>query len=188
MDAARARDKLVHQLRLAYSGELAAAKAYSGHWRSLRKSDPAREPIYQIEKDEWDHRECVGEMLRELGGRPSRWREIRNSIIGTLVSWACFVSGWFFPMVGAGRLEARNIVEYEHAARYAFTAGLLHLVEPLLHMAEVEWDHEAFFRQQATSHKWIRYFPVWAAPPARAEIRASFAVFAGEQDVARLSA
>lgn len=188
MDAASARHCLVHQLRLAYSGELAAAKAYAGHWRSLRTSDPAREGIRQIERDEWEHRKCVGQMLHTLGAAPSGFRELRSNVIGTLIGWACFVSGWFFPMMGAGRLEARNIVEYEHAARYALAAGFSHLVEPLLHMAEVEWDHERFFRLQAMSHKWIRIFPVWPAPPARSEIRASFSVFARETNASQLSA
>jgi hypothetical protein len=31
------RSKLVHLLQMAYSGEKAAAYAYAGHWRSVRK-------------------------------------------------------------------------------------------------------------------------------------------------------
>src|SRR5207237_3780572 len=85
--------------------------------------------------------------------------------------------GWFFPMYGAGRLESQNIREYEHAARLAAAAGCDELVEELLVMAEVEWDHERFFREQSASHFLWRAVPHWPVPPPRAEIRASFARF-----------
>ena len=42
------REKLIALLQLAYSGELAAAHAYRGHWHSVRQSDE-RESIRKIE-------------------------------------------------------------------------------------------------------------------------------------------
>jgi hypothetical protein len=34
-------------------------------------------------------------------------------------------------------------------------------------MAQVEWDHEQWFRAKVLSH-WLRHvLPVWGAPPAR---------------------
>ena len=39
------RQNLIRILQNAYSGELAAAYAYRGHWRSLKKSSDEREKI-----------------------------------------------------------------------------------------------------------------------------------------------
>jgi len=47
-----ARQNLIRILQNAYSGELAAAYAYRGHWRSLKKSAAEREKIKQIEAEE----------------------------------------------------------------------------------------------------------------------------------------
>jgi hypothetical protein len=49
--------------------------------------------------------------------------------VGRTIAFICHVSGWFVPMWGAGRLEAQNIVEYEHAARLAHLAGFEDWVE-----------------------------------------------------------
>jgi len=77
-------------------------------------------------------------------------------------------------MYGAGQLEQGNIVEYETAARLARAAGLEQYVEPLLKMAEVEWDHEAFFRAKAQSHWASSFVPLWPSPPPRENIRIDF--------------
>ena len=77
-------------------------------------------------------------------------------------------------MYGAGRLERRNIVEYEDAARYAVAAGHADFIECLLVMAEVEWDHEQYFRSRVTGHAWLRWFPLWSGPPPRESIRAAY--------------
>ena len=107
---------LIALLQLAYSGELAAAYAYQGHAASVR--DPGeRARILSIEEDEWHHRKLVGEMLAGLGAAPDPRRERRAAAIGRLLGALCHVSGWLAPMYGAGRLERRNIGEYEDAAR-----------------------------------------------------------------------
>ena len=36
----------------------------------------------------------------------------------------------------------------------------------LLEMAEVEWDHEAYFRSKVTGHFLTRVFKVWRTPAA----------------------
>ncbi len=171
------RAALVRLLRLAYSGELAAAYAYAGHWRSV--PDPGeRAEIRRIEGEELEHRAGNLAMLQALDERPSRWREAKMAAIGRAIGAFCRIGGWFLPMWGAGRLERRNIVEYEDAARLALLAGLPGMVEDLLRMAEVEWDHEAYFRRKAASHRFARILRIWSAPPERAAIRASFADFA----------
>ena len=75
-------------------------------------------------------------------------------------------------MYGAGKLESRNVEEYVVAARDALASGRHDLVAPLLGMAEVEWEHEAYFRSRVEGHSWLRWFPLWAALPPRSTLRA----------------
>lgn len=160
-------------LRLAYSGELAAALAYRGHWKSVK--DPGeRARIRQIEDEEWHHRDLVGGMLAQIGMAPSPARERRARMVGRALALFCHVAGWLAPMYGAGRLERRNIVEYETAARLAVEAGRPEFVDCLLTMAEVEWDHEQYFRSRVLTHRLAARMPMWPAPPPRREIRAAF--------------
>ena len=165
--------KLIAILQLAYSGELAAAYAYRGHWHSLSAVEE-REAISRIEADEWRHRTLVGEMLGALGSGPNHRRETRASIIGRTLGFLCHVTGWLAPMYGAGKLESRNIREYETAARHAREAGRADLTDCLLEMAEVEWDHEHYFRSCVLQHWFGCRLPIWPEPPPRDLIRSSF--------------
>jgi len=171
--------RLLRQLQGAYSGELAAAYAYRGHWKSVSSADD-REQIRQIEADEWHHRELVGGLLREAGGRPSRLREAIFFTIGRTLGALCHVSGTFLPMYGAGKLERGNIVEYEEAAEYALACGREEMIDCLLTMAEVEWDHERYFRGRVVGHPLLRIARLWPPAPPRETIRARFAVRLGE--------
>jgi|SRR2546428_1002023 len=181
--ASAARAQLVFLLQLAYSGELGAARAYAGHSASLRNR-AERAQLRTILRDEIRHRRCLRRMIAELGSAPDRRREAKMDRVGRSISLFCRVGGWFFPMYGAGRLESQNIREYEHAARLAAVAGCERYVEELLVMAEVEWDHERFFREKASSHPLWRVMPHWTVPPPRASIRESFAAFlAGERPI-----
>jgi len=173
MNASENRAKLLEILQFAYSGELAAGLAYAGHWRSV--SDAAeRERIRAIENEEWHHRKLVGEMLAELGSAPDPKREQRATIIGRTLGFLCHVATWFPPMYGAGKLESRNIREYEAAARFARDSGNEQYVDCILTMAEVEWEHEAYFRARVESHWLSRIVKVWPAPPPKETIRAAF--------------
>jgi rubrerythrin len=170
------RDALVRRLRLAYAGELAAARAYAGHWRSIRGARRAeqRAAVRRIMREELDHRAAVGRMLAELGHRPSRLRDAAMWCVGTAIAASCFVGGWYIPMYGAGRIERRNIWEYEDAVRLADQAGLQAYAQELLAMAEVEWDHERFFHDQVRGHWLHGRFGSWPEPGPREDIRASF--------------
>lgn len=167
------RQKLIAILQLAYSGELAAAYAYRGHWHSVSRQDE-REAIRKVEEDEWRHRQFIGEMLTKLGSRPKKHREVRATIIGRTLALLCHVMGWLTPMYGAGKLESRNVREYETAARYARDCGQLDFVECLLEMAEVEWDHEHYFRSCVLRHALGRRLPLWPPPPPKENIRHSY--------------
>ena len=166
-------DKLIALLQLAYSGERAAAYAYRGHWHSVNDQDE-RDSIRGVEEDEWRHRELVGEMLAGLGAEPNNHREVRATIIGRTLGLLCHVSGWLLPMYGAGKLESRNVKEYETAARYARDCGCVNLIDCLLEMAEVEWDHELYFRSRVLSHRLGRRLSLWPPPAPRETIRLSY--------------
>jgi ferritin-like metal-binding protein YciE len=168
-----AREKLIKLLQDAHAGEMAAYHAYEGHWRSV--SDPnEKKEIQKIQAEEIEHRECLGQFLIELGAAPRPGRERLMALIGRTIGLLCRLGGWFIPMYGAGQLEQGNIVEYETAARLARAAGLEQYVEPLLKMAEVEWDHEAFFRAKVQTHWAARLVPLWPTPPPRENIRIDF--------------
>ncbi len=165
--------KLIALLQLTYSGELAAAYAYRGHWHSVR--NPAeRTAIQNIENDEWRHRQLLGDLLTSLEAGPSQRRETRAVIIGRTLGFLCQLTGWLAPMYGAGRLESRNVREYETAARHARDGGRSDMVDCLLEMAEVEWDHELYFRSRVQEHFLGRRLPLWPQPPAKEMIRLSF--------------
>lgn len=166
--------ELTEILRHAYSGELAAALAYRGHWHAVADAGE-KEAIRKIEAEEWHHRELVGRILHDLGVKPSRSREIRAWLIGKSLGMACHVAGWLAPMYGAGKLERKNIGEYERAAQFARDCGRTDLVDCLLTMAEVEWEHEQYFRARVLSHRWAARLPIWPAPPPKASIREAFA-------------
>ena len=165
--------RFVRLLQQAYSGELGAAIAYAGQATAV--SDPAeRDHIRQIRHEELDHRARVGRMLAELGAVPDRLLELRNRCIGNAIARFCHVGGWFLPMYGAGWIERRNIAEYERAARLSVLCGKARFAEELLDLAEVEWEHERYFRLKAAGHPFAAVLPVWSPPPEKASIRRSF--------------
>ena len=173
MNQQNSRILLIRILQLAYSGELAAAYAYRGHWKSVSNPDE-RTRIQTIEEEEWHHRKLVGEILQKLGERPSAFKEMKDVIIGRVAGFLCHVGGWLAPMYGAGRLESKNVSEYEHAAQYARDCGHPEFVDCLLTMSEVEWEHEKYFRSKVLSHRFAKYLPMWAAPKEKENIRHEF--------------
>ena|GEM_PF-555226 len=164
---------LIEILQLAYSGELAAAYAYRGHWKSV-KDRATKNKIREIEEEEWHHRRLAGQMLSELGSHPSRFREFKALLIGRTLGLLCHVMGWLLPMYGAGKLESRNVGEYERAARFAAESGHYEFVECLLTMAEIEWDHEKYFRACVESHRLASKIPMWRFPAPKESIRSTF--------------
>jgi len=152
MDTSSDNQQLVHILQAAYSGELAAAYAYRGHWKSL-SSPLERERIQQIENEEWVHREKVGLMLARLGAAPVKTREVRMLVIGRAIGLSCHFIGWFLPMYFAGRIENSNVKEYESAAFHACKLGLIEFESELRIMASVEKEHEIFFMQMVAGHR-----------------------------------
>jgi len=133
-----------------------------------------RARIRQIEEEEWHHRQLVGEMLRGLGAAPSRYREARAGVIGRAIQLLCHLAPWSVSMYGAGRLESGNVREYEVAAAHARGCGRDDVIDCLLGMAEVEWDHERYFRAKVEGRWLARLLGLWSSPPPRETIRARY--------------
>jgi rubrerythrin len=157
------RNKLIALLQGAYSGELGASYAYQGHWRSAKDPEEIAS-IKKIEAEEWHHRALVGVMLEELGALPDPKLEKKLTRIGKTIGFLCRIGGWFMPMYGAGRLESHNVKEYQDAAEYAKNSGNEKYIDSLLEMAEVEREHERYFRLKVESHFLHRVFPKWKIP------------------------
>ena len=164
-------DLLIRQLQGAHAGELAASYAYRGHANSVRDPNEKAE-IETIRDEELHHRRLVRDLLTQLGAKPNPIREAVFFLIGNSIAFLCHIGGWFIPMYGAGRLERSNIVEYEEAAVYASRCGHAEMIDCLLSMAEVEWEHEKYFREKVEGHVLLRVMKVWPVPPAKEEIRA----------------
>jgi demethoxyubiquinone hydroxylase (CLK1/Coq7/Cat5 family) len=146
------RQELVRILQSAYSGEMAAAYAYRGHWKSLSDLNE-KEMVYIIEDEEWTHRRQVRAMLDSLGSRPRLLREIAMLLMGRGLGIACCLTGWFLPMYFAGKLESGNVRQYETAGAHARGLGLKEFADELLKMAEAERNHELFFMNVVNEHR-----------------------------------
>ncbi len=177
-NSTKAKQALVRLLQNAHAGEKAAANAYWGHARSLfiwNKEE--RKQIIKIYEDELHHRRRLFDFLQSLDSKPRLIREIGMWCVGASIAILSIIGTWFIPMYGAGQLESTNIGEYEVAARLALLAGREELIEELLVFAEVEWDHEDFFRKKVEDHWVTRYYPLWNKPARRDSIRSLFNSF-----------
>lgn len=147
-----ARQNLIHILQNAHAGELAAAYAYRGHWKSLKESEE-KIRIKQIEAEEWTHRANVRKWLEKLDAEPNQFREKVFWTIGRGLGLICYISGWFFPMYFAGRLESQNVREYVDAAEFAKELELQDCFDEMMEMSRVEAKHENFFSQTISNHR-----------------------------------
>jgi len=144
-------------LQMAYSAERAAAFAYHGHAAATRDAGE-RARIAAIEREEWDHRACIGALLRRAGIAPSAWLEWRFWMIGKIISLLCHVIGRFQACYFAGRLESANVNEYLVMARLAEGTVIADAIPAMLAMAQVEKDHEEFFLRRVHGHPLMPWF------------------------------
>jgi len=148
---------LVDLLQKAYSAEKAAAFAYQGHAASVKALDE-KKAIRQIEIDEWNHRREVLQIMQQYGIAPSRWYEIRFHIIGKMISWSCYVIGWFMPFYFAGRLESGNVCEYFRMKQYFNSLGIRDHDRLLYEMGMKEKEHEVYFLTKIKQSKLLPLF------------------------------
>jgi len=149
-----AKANLIRILQNAHAGELAAAYAYRGHWKSLRESAEKTE-IKKIEEEEWQHRLNIERWLAFFEAKPRPIREAAFWTIGRTLGIGCYVSGWFMPMYFAGRLESQNVQEYAEAAKYARELEMPDCVAEMMEMSDVEQRHEDFFKEVVQGHSFL---------------------------------
>jgi len=148
---------LIDLLQQAYSAEKAAAFAYQGHAGSV-KSQAEKLAIKQIEMDEWNHRHEVLSIMNYYDIPISSYYEIRFHIIGKIISWSCYVIGWFMPFYFAGRLESGNVCEYFRMKQYFNEIGITAHDNVLYEMGMKEKEHEAFFGEAIRASPLLPFF------------------------------
>jgi hypothetical protein len=138
-------------------GEKAASFAYQGHAGSV-KDPEQKKAIKQIEDDEWNHRREVLEIMQKYQILPSKYYEVRCHIIGKLISFSCYVIGWFMPFYFAGRLESGNVCEYFRMKQYFNSLGIKEHDQILYEMGMKEKDHEIYFLERIKASKLLPFF------------------------------
>lgn len=149
--------KLTKLLQMAYSAEMAASFAYQGHAGSVKDKNE-KVAIRQIELDEWSHREEVLKIMNQYEIPISKWFEIRFYIIGKIISFSCYLIGWFMPYYFAGRLESGNVCEYFRMMKYFHEIGIIEHNEVLFEMGIKEKEHEIYFLDRIKNKKLLPFF------------------------------
>jgi hypothetical protein len=148
---------LIDLLKRAYSAEKAAAFAYQGHAGSV-KDKAEKAAIRQIEIDEWNHRREVLEIMHEYNIPISKYYEFRFHIIGKIISYSCYVIGWFMPFYFAGKLESGNVCEYFRMMQYFHELGIVKHNKILYEMGIKEKEHEIYFLSRIRNKKMLPFF------------------------------
>ena len=138
--------KLIRQLQFAHAAEIAAYHAYEGHWRSVTNKTE-QDYIKKIQLDELDHIHTLERILSSLYAGPYKPLDFCGKVIGELIGFACYYSGWRLPMLVAGLMEKIGTASYKDIAIEAADQGKLVLAMKLMEMAKVEEDHEEYFEQ-----------------------------------------
>lgn len=149
--------KLVDLLQQAYSAERAAAFAYQGHAGSVKDINE-KSAIKQIEIDEWNHRKEVLQIMQQYNVPVSTFYEIKYYIIGKIISFSCYIIGWFMPYYFAGRLESGNVCEYFRMMRYFHELQIIEHNQILFEMGIKEKEHEVYFLGKIKNKKLLPFF------------------------------
>ncbi len=149
--------ELVDLLQRAYSAEKAASFAYQGHAGSV-KDKTEKAAIKQIEDDEWNHRAAVLNIMKQYDIPVSKYYEIRFYIIGKIISFSCYIIGWFMPFYFAGRLESGNVCEYFRMMQYFHELGIVEHNNILYEMGMKEKEHEIYFLGKIKNKKMLPFF------------------------------
>lgn len=148
---------LIDLLKRAYSAEKAAAFAYQGHAGSVKNKDE-KAAIHQIEVDEWNHRREVLEIMKEYNIPVSKYYEFKFHLIGKVISFSCYVIGWFMPFYFAGKLESGNVCEYFKMMQYFHELGIIRHNKILYEMGIKEKEHEIYFLSKIKNKKMLPFF------------------------------
>lgn len=148
---------LITLLQQAYSAEKAAAFAYQGHAGAV-KDTAEKLAIQQIEMDEWNHRKEVLALMQQYNVPISTWYEIRFYIVGKIISYSCYVIGWFMPFYFAGSLESGNVCEYFRMKYFFNHLGIKEHDALLYEMGIKEKEHEVYFLGKIKNNKLLPFF------------------------------
>jgi rubrerythrin len=148
---------LVDLLRTAYSAEKAAAFAYQGHAGAVNDKEE-KIAIRQIELDEWSHRKEVLLIMQHYNIPISRFYEFRFHVIGKIISFSCYIIGWFMPFYFAGRLESGNVCEYFRMMQYFHELGIFEHNQTLYEMGMKEKEHEIYFLSKIKNKRMLPFF------------------------------
>lgn len=149
--------KLIDLLQRAYSAEKAAAFAYVGHAGSVRNK-LEKTAIKEIENDEWHHRKQVLKIMQQYDIPISKFYEFKFYIIGKVISFSCYIIGWFMPFFFAGRLESGNVCEYFVMLHYFHELNITEHDKDLYDMGVKEKEHEEYFLDQI---RYSRLLPIF---------------------------
>ena len=149
--------ELIDLLQRAYSAEKAATFAYQGHAGSV-KNKSEKEAIKQIEMDEWNHRREVLNIMKEYNIPVSKYYEIRFHIIGKIISFSCYIIGWFMPFYFAGSLESGNVCEYFRMKQFFNNLHITKHDITLYEMGIREKEHEVYFLSKIKNNKLLPFF------------------------------
>ena len=149
--------QLVKLLQQAYSAERAASFAYQGHAGSV-KNKQEKIAIKQLEIDEWNHRAEVLKIMQQYNIPVSTWYEIKFYVIGKIISFSCYIIGWFMPYYFAGRLESGNVCEYFRMMQYFHEIGITTHNTILFEMGIKEKEHEIYFLSSIKNKKLLPFF------------------------------
>jgi hypothetical protein len=117
--------------------------------------------------DEWNHRKEVLEIMQDYDIPISRYYEIRFHIVGKIISYSCYVIGWFMPYYFAGRLESGNVCEYFKLMHYFHELGIYKHNNILYEMGIKEKEHEVYFLNRIKNKKLLPIFEKMFAWGAR---------------------
>jgi len=149
--------ELIDLLQRAYSAERAASFAYQGHAGSVKDKDE-KAAIRQIELDEWNHRKEVLSIMNYYGIPINRFYEAKYYMIGKIISFSCYVIGWFMPFYFAGRLESGNVCEYFRMMHF-FHGLEIHDHDLILYeMGIKEKEHEIYFLEKIKHSRLLPFF------------------------------
>lgn len=136
--------KLVRKLRFAHAAEIAAYHAYEGHWRSVT-NQREQEYIRTIALDELKHIRDLERMLDCLGYCTDSTLDKAGKIVGEIIGFMCFYTGWRLPMWVAGAMEKIGTASYLDLAEIAADEKRYAMAYKLLEMGKVEEMHEKYF-------------------------------------------
>lgn len=124
-------------IKFNYGVEIGAHKAYLGHYDRTKDAN-----VFDIAQDEVEHRAILGDILEELGEKPSKFFNVPFGIIGEVIKRLCAYSPRFMLNFVARSMEFFAVVNYiELAKRYP--KYRIQFVK----MATREHEHGEYFKE-----------------------------------------